>query len=252
MSAEQKTPFAVSISNLLDTKLGQNQQAFGFQLPCRVTAVNGAIVTVNFEIDTGGQFTFPPVTCPIAESTYVRLPVQVGDFGVCMAADARLGGVTGLGQGLAPLELPFNLGALVYVPIGNKNWSSVDPNAVNINAPNGVVLRDTNSATTITLIPSGVTVIRGSTEMVINDSGVTITGNLVVHGSITGDNGFYISKTGSGATMQITGDITQTGNFSSTGNISNSGSLTNNGKNVGSTHEHSGVQSGSSNTGVPI
>jgi len=245
MSAEQKTPFAVSISNLLDTKLGQNQQAFGFQLPCRVTAVNGAIVTVNFEIDTGGLFTFPPVTCPIAESTYVRLPVQVGDFGVCMAADARLGGVTGLGQGLAPLELPFNLGALVYVPIGNKNWSSVDPNAVNINAPNGVVLRDTNSATTITLVPSGVTIIRGNTEMVINDTGVTITGNLLVHGTITGDNGFHISG-GTGATMQITGNISQTGNFASTG------TLTNNGKNVGSTHEHSGVQSGSSNTGVPI
>jgi len=226
MSAEQKTPFAVSISNLLDTKLGQNQQAFGFQLPCRVTAVNGAIVTVNFEIDTGGLFTFPPVTCPIAESTYVRLPVQVGDFGVCMAADARLGGVTGLGQGLAPLELPFNLGALVYVP-------------------NGVVLRDTNSATTITLVPSGVTIIRGNTEMVINDTGVTITGNLLVHGTITGDNGFHISG-GTGATMQITGNISQTGNFASTG------TLTNNGKNVGSTHEHSGVQSGSSNTGVPI
>jgi len=245
MSAEQKTPFAVSISNLLDTKLGQNQQAFGFQLPCRVTAVNGAIVTVNFEIDTGGLFTFPPVTCPIAQSTYVRLPVQVGDFGVCMAADARLGGVTGLGQGLAPLELPFNLGALVYVPIGNKNWSSVDPNSVNINAPNGVVLRDTNNDTTVTLIPTGVTVIRGSTKMVIDNSGVTITGNLLVHGTITGDNGFHISG-GTGATMQITGDISQTGNFA------NTGTLTNNGKNVGSTHEHSGVTSGSSNTGVPI
>ena len=69
-------------------------------------------------------------------------------------------------------------------------------------------------------------------------------GNLVVHGSITGDNGFYISG-GTGATMQITGDISQTGNFANTGN------LTNNGKNVGSTHVHSGVQPGSGNTGTP-
>jgi hypothetical protein len=245
MSAEQKTPFAVSISNLIENKLGENQQAFGFQLPCRVVSVNGSIVTVNFEIDTGGEFTFPPVTCPIAQSTYVRLPVQVGDYGLCIAADARLGGVTGLGTGLAPLDLPFNLGALVYLPIGNKNWSSVDPNAVNINAPNGVVLRDTNNNTTITLVPSGVTVVHGSTQMVINATGVTITGNLLVHGSITGDNGFHITG-GTGATMQITGDISQTGNFANTGSISN------NGKNIGSTHEHSGVQIGGSNTGAPI
>ena len=244
MSAEQKTPFAVSISNLIQTKLEENKQAFGFQLPCRVVAVNGAIVTVNFEIDTGGEFTFPPVTCPIAESTYVRLPVQVGDYGVCLAANARLGGVTGLGQGLAPLELPFNLGALVYVPIGNKNWSSVDPNAVNINAPNGAVIRDTNNNTTITLVPSGVTVVHGSTVMVIDNAGVTITGNLTVHGLITGDAGFHITG-GTGATMQITGDINQTGNFA------NTGSLTNNGKNVGSTHTHSGVQPGTGNTGAP-
>jgi len=244
MSAEQKTPFAVSISNLIQSKLEENQQAFGFQLPCRVTAVNGSIVTVNFEIDTGGEFTFPPVTCPIAQSTYVRLPVQVGDYGVCLAADARLGGVTGLGTGLAPLDLPFNLGALVYVPIGNKKWSSVDPNAVNINAPNGAVIRDTNNNTTITLVPSGVTVVHGSTVMVIDNAGVTITGNLTVHGLITGDAGFHITG-GSGATMQITGDINQTGNFA------NTGSLTNNGKAVGSTHTHGGVQTGTGTTGTP-
>jgi hypothetical protein len=241
MSIEQKVPFAISISNLIQNKLEENQQAFGFQLPCRVTAVNGAIVTVNFEIDTGGEFTFPPVTCPIAESTYVRLPVQVGDLGVCMAADARLGGVTGLGQGLAPLELPFNLGALVYVPLGNKNWSSVDPNAVNINAPNGAVIRDTNNECTLTLTPEGVTIVRGSTEVIINSTGITMYGNLVVHGSITGDNGFYISGgTGGGGTMNVNGNIITTG------------TITNNGKNIGSTHEHSGVQPGSGNTGAPI
>jgi hypothetical protein len=245
MSAEQKTPFAVSISNLIQSKLEENQQAFGFQLPCRVVAIKGSIVTVNFEIDTGGEFTFPQVTCPIAQSTYVRLPVQVGDYGVCLAADARLGGVTGLGTGLAPLDLPFNLGALVYVPIGNKNWSSVDPNAVNINAPNGAVIRDTNNNTTITLVPSGVTVVHGSTIMVIDNAGVTITGNLTVHGLITGDAGFHITG-GTGATMQITGDINQTGNFA------NTGTLTNNSKDVGSTHKHSGVQTGTSNTGTPV
>jgi phage gp45-like len=247
MTAEQKTPFAVSISDYVQSKLEQNRQNFGWQLPCRVIAVNGAIVTVNFEIDTGGQYTFPPVTCPIAQSIYVRLPVQIGDLGMCISADARLGGITGLGVkgALSPLGLPFNLGALVYVPLGANDWSSVDPNAVNINAPNGVVIRDTNNQCTITLTPSGVTIVRGSTQVIINDTGITMYGNLLVHGSITGDNGFHITG-GTGATMQITGDIAQTGNFA------NTGTLTNNGVNVGSTHEHSGVQTGGSNTGVPI
>ena len=217
MSIEQKVPFAVSISNLIQNKLGENEQAFGFQLPCRVIAVNGAIVTVNFEIDTGGEFTFPPVVCPIAQSTYIRLPVQVGDLGMCIAANARLGGVTGLGQGLAPLGLPFNLGALVYVPIGNADWSAVDPNAVNINAPNGVVLRDTNNNCTVTLTPSGVTVAIGSTSLVVASDGVTVNGKFTVNGDV--------------ATI---------------------GALTNNGKSVGSTHKHSGVQTGTSNTGNPV
>jgi len=244
MSSAQKTPFAVSLSNYLNTKFGQNNESFGWQLPCIVRAVNGSMVTVAFQVDTGGQLTFPEVTCPIAQSTYVRLPVQVNDFGMCISANARLGGVTGLGQGLAPLGLPFNLGALVYVPIGNLNWSSVDPNAVNINAPNGVVLRDTNNNCTVTLTPSGVTIVRGATKMVINDAGVTIDGNLTVHGLITGDNGFHITG-GTGATMQITGDISQTGNYA------NTGTLTNNGKAVGSTHTHGGVQTGTGTTGTP-
>jgi phage gp45-like len=243
VSDGQKRPFAKTINEFVNSSINTANNGFGQILPCRVIEVNGAIVTVNFEIKAGNQ-TFAPVTCPIAESTYVRLPVQVGDFGICISADVRLGGISGLGQGKAPLGKPSNLGGLVFVPIGNTAWEVVDPNAVNINAPNGAVIRDTNNNCTITLTPTGVTVVRGSTQVIINDIGVTMYGNLVVHGSITGDNGFHISG-GTGATMQITGDISQTGNFANTGN------LTNNGKNVGSTHVHSGVQPGSGNTGTP-
>ncbi len=244
MDLSQKTPFAVTMTHYIQNKIDTNQEFFGWQLPCRVTKVEGSIVTINFEVAQNEGFNFPEVQCAIAQSTYVRLPVQVGDLGICLSANARLGGINGLGNGLAPLATPLNLEGLIYVPIGNLNWSAVDPDAVNINAPNGVVIRDTNNACTITLVPSGVTVVRGATQMVINDAGVTITGNLLVHGSITGDNGFYITG-GTGATMQITGDIQQTGNYTSTG------TLTNNGKAVGSTHTHGGVQTGSGTTGTP-
>ena len=258
MSYGQKRPFARTINEFVDSSIKTANNGLGQILPCRVTEVNGAIVTVNFEIKAGNQ-TFAPVTCPIAESTYVRLPVQVGDFGICISADVRLGGISGLGQGKAPLGKPSNLGALVFVPIGNTAWEIVDPNAVNINAPNGVVLRDTENNTTVTLTPSVITIARGGTNITINDNaveitnhnaGVIINGNLLVHGLITGDNGFHITG-GTGATMQITGDIAQTGDYSQTGNSSNTGTLTNNGKAVGSTHTHGGVQTGGGTTGTP-
>jgi len=246
MSLGQKIPLAQSISDYVQQAIELNQMSNGLQLPCRVVAVDGAIVTVNFEIDNNGEYTFPQVKMPIAQSIYVRLPVQVGDLGICVSADVRIGGITGLGTkgALAPLVKPFNLSALIFVPVGATDWEAVDPNAVNINAPNGAVIRDTGNNCVITLTPTGVTVVRGDTQMVINDAGVTITGNLLVHGTITGDNGFHITG-GTGATMQITGDISQTGNYA------NTGTLTNNGKAVGSTHTHGGVQTGSGTTGTP-
>ena len=246
MSNGQKRPLSRTLNEFVNSSISTANNKLGQILPCRVTAVNGAIVTVNFEIEAGNQ-TFAPVTCPIAESTYVRLPVQVGDFGICISADVRLGGISGLGLGKAPLGLPSNLGGLVFVPIGNKNWSAVDPNAVNINAPNGAVIRDTNNHATITLTPTQITIVRGSSNITINDSGitidnpntgVTINGNLTVNGLITGTAGFAISG-GTGGTMNVNGNIVSTG------------TITNNGKDIGSTHTHSGVQPGSGNTGTP-
>ena len=152
MSYGQKRPFARTINEFVNSNIKTANNGLGQILPCRVTEVNGAIVTVNFEIKAGNQ-TFAPVTCPIAESTYVRIPVQVGDFGICISADVRLGGISGLGQGKAPLGKPSNLGGLVFVPIGNKNWESVDPNAVNINAPNGAVIRDTTNTSYVKVTP---------------------------------------------------------------------------------------------------
>jgi hypothetical protein len=248
MDLSQKTPFAVTITQYIQNKLDSNQEIFGLQLPCRVTAITGSIVTVNFEIDTGGEFTFPPVTCAIAESSYVQLPVQVGDYGICIAANTRLGGINGLGQGLAPLTNPLNLGGLVFVPISNANWSAVDPNAVNINAPNGVVLRDTNNNCTVTLVPSGVTVAIEGIELIVNAGGVTINGNLMVNGSISGTGGFHVSNnSGGGAAMNIVGNIVQTGTISNTGGITTNGDVVANGKSL-ENHEHTviNVQGGTS------
>ena len=218
MDLSQKSPFAVTMTNYIQNKIDTNQETFGWQLPCRVVKVAGAIVTVAFEIDQSNGLTFPQVECAIAQSTFVRLPVQVGDFGICVAANARLGGVNGLGSGVAPLSNPLNLEGLVYVPIGNANWEAVDPNAVNINAPNGVVLRDTNNNCVVTLTPSGITVIIGSTNISVSGTEVAITANTIalngviqLNGPVTQGTSTHGTSTSFIGPMSVTNDVTAEG-----------------------------------------
>lgn len=71
----------------------------------------------------------------------------------------------------------------------------------------------------------------------------TCTGALTVQGLLTYQAGLAGSG-GSGASL--------TGALNVTGNVDTTGTLKNNGKSVGSTHTHSGVQTGGGNTGVPV
>ena len=200
--------------------------------PCSVIEVNevNAIVTVNFEVDNQGLFTLPQVTCPIIGSKYIRIPVQVGDTGICISASTKIGNITGLGSGLPTLTPASNLGALVFVPIGNATWAVTDLNSIVLTSPNGtgqgIICNDQ------------VKLIYGGNSITINSDGITIVGdvvmdnNLLVKGTITGQNGFNITG-GTGATVDITGTIS------------------NNGVNIGSTHKHGGVQTGGGQTGTP-
>ena len=243
MSFDQKSSLAKSLGNFTSQRIYDAMQLVGKSLPCSVVSVQGSIVTVKFEL-TNIPFTIPQVTIPVFGPEYIRYPIQIGDKGFCVAADASLRGITGLGVGTADLTPPVNLTALVFYPIGNKNWSSVDGNALVMYGPNGCVIRDSGSGCVITLTPDGVTTVVGSTTIEVKGSKVTVTspdvvinGNLTVHGKITGDAGFTIS--GGSTTADITG------------NVNIIGTLSNNGKNVGSTHTHSGVQPGAGSTGAP-
>ena len=243
MSLAQKVPFAVSLNNTVERQIEDHQQGLGKILPCSVVAVDGAIVTVNFEVDSE-NITIPPVTCPIAESEYTRLPVQIGDKGICIAANTRLGGISGLGLGLAPLSSPSNLGGLVFVPISNKNWFTVDGTYLVLYGINGVEITTKDQDVKLTLNHDGIIIDLAGGNLIVNNGNTTMNGNLTVNGLITGNNGFAISG-GTGGTMNVTGNINQTGNFTQTG------TLTNNGKAVGSTHTHGGVQTGGGTTGTP-
>ena len=152
--------------------LGAIQQT-GRALPCHVTAVSGGIVTVAFDVD--GVFTLPPVQMPVANSYYVREPTQVGDKGTCSAADAHLGGVSGLGDGTATLENPANLSALVFHPVGNAHWAAApDPNQTLVQGPNGVRTRDIGNLCVMSQTPSGCVWTIGPVTMTLNASGLLV------------------------------------------------------------------------------
>ena len=70
-------------------------------------------------------------------SAYVRLPIQVGDKGITIAASVLIGIVSGLGVGLSPLTQPPNLSALVFLPVSNLNWATPNTNAIVLTPPNG-------------------------------------------------------------------------------------------------------------------
>jgi len=70
----------------------------------------------------------------------------------------------------------------------------------------------------------------GSVKISVTASGITLVGNLTIDG------------TGGG-----TATVNMDGNFAITGTT-----LTHNGKSIGSTHAHSGVQTGAGNTGQPV
>ena len=179
MSSAQKTPFAVSMNNFAEQKISAYEQILGKIYPCSVIEVNevNAIVTVNFEVDNQGLFTLPQVTCPIIGSKYIRIPVQVGDTGICISASTKIGNLTGLGSGLPTLTPASNLGALVFVPIGNANWQITDLNSIVLFSPNGDSI--------VTIGNDQIKLAFQDKNIIINATGITINGDVQVNGKIT-------------------------------------------------------------------
>ena len=177
MANEQKNSLSRTLPRYIDTKIRAWMARYGKAIPGHVKSVNGAIVTINFDVS---GVVLPSVKMPVFGPEYIRYPIQEGDKGVCFPADYSLAGVNGMGTnttGVVNTALPGNLSALVWFPVGSAKWSSVDPNAVTIYGPNGVVMRDTTNAASIDVNPtSGITMSFGGHTIVIGPSGVLIDG----------------------------------------------------------------------------
>jgi hypothetical protein len=177
----QKTPLARTLPTFVSGRSLDEIAKQGLAIPGHVVAVSGAIITVSFDV---AGLTISPVQMPLGSPEYLRLPIQKGDKGVAVPASFYLGGISGLGGGTATDTLQGNLSTLFWMPLGNKNWSAVDPNAVTIYGPNGVTLRDSASQTAATLTPGGVAITGG---------GLTVS---------TGASGTFTTPTGQTVTVQ--------------------------------------------------
>lgn len=107
--------------------------------------------------------------------------------------------------------------------VNAEDSTTVNTKQATINAENSATV-NTKTAT-----------VDASTSVTLDTPTTTCTGNLTVQGAIS----YGAGMTGTGG-ANVTGGMTITG-----------GSLSHNGKNIGSTHTHTGVQTGPGTTGVP-
>ncbi|WP_320533672.1 hypothetical protein [Robbsia andropogonis] len=219
-------------ANLAAIKRARQQiEAEGRALPCTVTAVSGAVITVSFDLDTS-PWTLQPITIPKAESPWMRMPTQVGDTGVAMPTGSYLGGISGLGGGTGKYGRRGNLSTLVFVPVSSANSAPDDENAAQVCGPNGAIIRTTSGTTSsIVTDTSGTTITFGSVSIVLTASGIVFNGNVTFNGNV--------GQQGAGGTE---GTVTFTAPVTAPDVVLPNGSV--------NAHVHGGVESGSSETAV--
>ncbi len=159
----QKVPIARTLNQFTTRKARGLIDLYGKSLPASVVSVvSSGIVNVKFEIanTVNSPYTLPNVTVPLMGPEYVRYPIQPGCKGYVTSADAYLGGMSGLGGGVADLALRGNLSALVFVPFGNSTWSpSEDPNSLILYGPNGVIIRNLANTSKVQITSTGSVVV---------------------------------------------------------------------------------------------
>lgn len=166
-------------------------QRNGKAMPGHVKAVNGAVVTVSFDVS---DLVLPVVQMPVLGSEYFRIPIQVGDKGGCMPFDFYMGAVSGLGSSKkADSSQQGNLSTLVWVPVGSKNWSAVDPSKATVYGPHGATIRDQSNTLSIDLdAPSNtISITAGGHTLSIGPAGIVLDG--IVWGTHEHTSGTYVA-----------------------------------------------------------
>lgn len=173
----RKLLFQQNLAGIIDNQIASAKQGAGYELPCIVKEISadGLFVTVDFAV-AQGQFPLPTITIPIAESEYVRLPIQVGTVGVTKKIDVNIQNISGQADGVAGYTNYGNLDAvLCFVPISNSKLfpSNEDINSLWLYGPNGVKIQDLQvsggtqtSNSSVTLTPNDIVIKYGLTETI--------------------------------------------------------------------------------------
>jgi len=207
--------FLTDLQRTAEKMVRYAMERMGKSLPCHVVAVTGQIVTVAFDLPQGAPWVLPNITLPKAEGPWGNSPTQIGDVGITIPSDVYLGAVSGLGGNYSGYRPPGNLESLVWIPIAQKSTSISNQNAYLIQGPDGWILQ-TTQGTNCTIIGN-----QNEIDLTYGSSNITI-------------NGSSISMTAGGQTV----------------------TLDSNGLNINgimfNTHIHSGVTSGTDDSGGPV
>jgi uncharacterized protein involved in type VI secretion and phage assembly len=156
-------------------------------------------------------------------------------------------GAVGVGKGFGVLSAP-NIGDMVMISFtdGSNSAPKITGRFFStINTPPAVPAGETwivhKSGSLLKFHNDGSVEMKSATTTTYTATQHHFVGPVLMDNTLTGSQGIAISgDNGSGNASTVTG------NFNTTGTI------TNNGHNIGSTHQHSGVQTGGGNTGAPL
>ena len=182
MTSSRKSPPSDWLPRLARTHALSVSEHNGKALPVSVIAVQGRIVTVRPEVNCNPAL--PPLRVPIAESEYIRSPIQPGCRGLVISADVSLGQMTGLGSRRPTLnDITPNLSACVFLPLSHTEWEKLDGNMLQLYGVKGVQITDRlNGSSTVTLKENSVTLSTGSATVTLSGGKVEISGELVING----------------------------------------------------------------------
>ncbi len=153
-------------------------QQIGMALPCYVVAVDGALVTVAFDVQNP-PWTLPNITIPKLESPYFRMPTQVGDKGVTIPADASLSAVAGFNSAPPSWGRRGNLTALVFAPVSSKLAPPANQTQAIIEGPGGALIQTADGSASMNLTSSGLTITIGSDTWTFTSAGLTLSSSVV-------------------------------------------------------------------------
>lgn len=174
-----KTPLATALNRLAAQRSSDAAQALSKSLPCAVVSRKGQVVTVKVSMQSGGvggPWSIQQLIVPIHTSVYDWLPISKDDLGLLVPSDFYLGGISGLGGGVADYAQRGNLTALAFLPVANSAW--VAPGGTGndmfriVQGPDGVILQDTDGKTVVKVSKTDITItVQNGQHVNIQDTG---------------------------------------------------------------------------------